>query len=117
MPAVTYQTLSGEESAESSAAIRKRILNCREVQTERFQGLEIRTNVQMRPREIKQFVKLGGESRQMLEAAMRELRFSARAYYKILKISRTIADLSRSEKIEPIHIAEAIQYRSLDRQW
>ena len=70
----------------------------------------------MRARDIKQFARLHTEGQKLIEMAMKELRLSARAYYKILKISRTIADLAASEEILPEHVAEAIQYRSLDRQ-
>ena len=71
----------------------------------------------MTARDIKSFAKPDLEGRKLLEAAMKELHLSARAYFKILKIARTIADLSEEKLISPEHIAEAIQYRSLDRQW
>jgi magnesium chelatase family protein len=117
VPALSYHTLSSEEKTESSEMIRGRILECRRLQKQRFRELDISTNAQMRARELKNFVGLEGESRALLERAMKELRLSGRAYYKILKISRTIADLDHSEKVLADHIAEAIQYRSLDRQW
>ena len=71
----------------------------------------------MRAAGIRQFAKPDAEGRKLIEMAMKELHLSARAYYKILKIARTIADLGESENIEEEHIGEAIQYRSLDRQW
>lgn len=117
VPALSYQTLASEESAESSESIRGRILECRAVQSGRFQRSGIATNAQMHPRELKQYARLEGESRKILEMAMKELRLSARAYFKILKIARTISDLAGCEQIQAEHIAEAIQYRSLDRQW
>lgn len=117
VPALSYQTLASEEATESSELIRRRILECRAIQQNRFLNTGISTNAQMRPRELKNFVRLEGESKFLLEAALKELRLSGRAYYKILKIARTIADLEGVLKIEADHIAEAIQYRSLDRQW
>jgi magnesium chelatase family protein len=71
----------------------------------------------LRLREIKKFASLDREGNQLLESAMKELRLSARAYFKVIKIARTIADLAGCEDIQAEHIAEAIQYRSLDRQW
>lgn len=71
----------------------------------------------MRPREIKQYASPDQGGQKLIEMAMKELHLSARAYYKILKIARTIADLAGCEQIQTEHIAEAIQYRSLDRQW
>jgi magnesium chelatase family protein len=74
-------------------------------------------NAFMKPKEIKLYASPDAEGKKLLEAAMKELHLSARAYYKILKISRTIADLAEEETIKDRHIAEAIQYRSLDREW
>ena len=71
----------------------------------------------MRARDLKQFARPDAGGRRLIEMAMRELRLSARAYYKILKLARTISDLAESDQIQEEHIAEAIQYRSLDRQW
>ncbi len=116
VPALTYQTLSQDIPAESSAAISQRILKCRQIQTQRFKNSPLKTNAFMRPREIKQHVCLDSECKKLLELAMKELRLSARGYYKILRITRTIADMAGSETIRPFHLAEAIQYRSLDRQ-
>lgn len=117
VPSLTYQTLAGESSAESSEKIRGRILACRARQRERFENNPSQTNAQMQVGEIKQFAKLEANGRKILEAAMKELRLSARAYFKLLKIARTISDLAACEQIKAEHIAEAIQYRSLDRQW
>ena len=117
LPAVSYHTLASDETAESSQIIRPRIVRCREVQRERYQDASFRTNALMRARELRQHARPDSEGSKLIEMAMRELHLSARAYYKILKISRTIADLEESEKIHPDHIAEAIQYRCLDKQW
>ncbi len=117
VPALSFQTLVSQEPAESSAAIRERICACRKTQRARYRARPYKTNSQMSPRDIKEFAMPDPQGRKLIEMAMKELRLSARAYYKILKISRTIADLAGTEQIQSEHIAEAIQYRSLDRQW
>ncbi len=117
VPRVPLEMLNDEECGESSEAIRQRVLSCRNIQKNRYKNQPGRVNATMRAKDIREYARPEGEGRKLLEMAMRELRLSARAYYKILKISRTIADLAESEKIEAIHLAEAIQYRSLDRQW
>ncbi|MBI4387455.1 MAG: YifB family Mg chelatase-like AAA ATPase [Candidatus Omnitrophica bacterium] len=117
LPAVEYKDLVSAQPSESSAEIKKRVIETRQRQTERFQGTKIATNAVMNPREIKKFCALNEESKKLLEAAMKELRFSARGYFKAIKIARTIADLESSESIQTEHIAEALQYRSLDRNY
>ncbi len=117
VPAVPFEILTNAEPAESSAAIRERIVRCREIQTERYKESPVKVNALMRAKDMRQFAKLNNAARRLLEMAMKELRLSARAYYKILKIARTIADLAETENIEEEHVGEAIQYRSLDRQW
>lgn len=117
VPALNYQTLASEELAESSETIRSRILACRRIQTLRYEGKIWKVNALMRAREMKHYCRPDAEGRKLIEMAMKELRLSARAYYKILKIARTIADLEEAETLSSQHIAEAIQYRSLDRQW
>lgn len=114
---LSFETLSGDDLQESSAAIRERIFHCRKIQAERFKDRPFRNNSLMRPRDLKRFASTDAEAKKLLERAMKELRFSARAYFKILKIARTIADLTSSVSITSVHIAEAIQYRSLDRNW
>ncbi len=117
VPALSFQTLTGQEPAESSADIRSRVGACRKIQRSRYRQKPYRTNCQMSPRDMKAFATPDAAGRKLIEMAMKELRLSARAYYKILKISRTIADLAACDQIQSDHIAEAIQYRSLDRQW
>lgn len=117
LPPLEYHDLTNATDAESSGEIKKRVIQARNTQTERFFGLTLRTNSEMNLREVKKFCTLKPASKHLLEHAMKELGFSARGYFKIIKIARTIADLSDSEWIEEIHIAEALQYRSLDRNY
>ncbi len=117
VPALSYQVLTSEEKAESSESIRNRVRICRGIQMSRYPNRVFQLNAYMRPKEIKQFAYPDSEGKKLLESAMKELHLSARAYYKILKIARTIADLAVSSDIKAAHIAEAIQYRSLDRGW
>ena len=114
---VPFSKLSEEQKGESSIAIRKRVTEAREIQSKRFTHLEnVHYNAQMNVKQIRTFCKLSEESKTLLKTAMEKLTLSARAYDRILKVSRTIADLNNSENISPNHIAEAIQYRSLDRE-
>lgn len=115
VPAVRYRDLTGEMPAEDSASIKERVNQAREIQRERFAGKKIYCNAQMTPRHLKKYCQIGEESKSLLEQAIDKLGLSARAYTRILKIARTIADLEALENITPAHIAEAIQYRSLDR--
>ena len=117
VPALSFQVLTSQEQAESSAMIRERICECRKVQKSRYRTRPYKTNSQMNPKDIKEFATPDLQGRKLIEMAMKELHLSARAYYKVLKISRTISDLVGCEQIQAEHIAEAIQYRSLDRQW
>jgi magnesium chelatase family protein len=116
VPAVPYKELSTEYSGERSGEIRKRVITARDIQLERFRDdRKIYSNGQMKTRHIKKYCKLKPEAQNLLEVAMHKLALSARAYTRILKLSRTIADLEVSEEIHPHHISEAIQYRTLDR--
>lgn len=113
---VPFEKLSDTRKAESSSDIRKRVSVAREIQVKRFQDFPaIHYNAQMGVKQIKEFCALDDASLQLLKTAMERLNLSARAYDRILKVSRTIADLEQSESIQPSHISEAIQYRSLDR--
>ncbi len=114
-PAVEFKELNSNERAEPSAAIRERVVAAREIQARRFMDTRTRANAGMSHAQLKQHCRLDSESTEMLRLAMSELQLSARAYDRILKVSRTIADLAGSEEIRSEHVAEAIQYRTLDR--
>lgn len=111
VPAIEYKDLASEEQGEPSAAIRARVEACRRRQLDRTGA----PNARLKPRQIKQHCKLDETGAGMLRLAMSELNLSARAYDRILKVARTIADLAGSEQIAPEHLGEAIQYRTLDR--
>ena len=114
---VPFEKLSEERKGEPSKKIRERVTQARKIQTKRFINNEnIHYNAQMNVKQIRKYCKLNQESTTMLKNAMDKLNLSARAYDRILKVSRTIADLDHKENIQPNHIAEAIQYRSLDRE-
>ena len=117
VPSVNYRELRGGAAPESSADIRKRVIQAREVQLQRFHagGERIYANAQMGSGEIRKYCELGTDSEHLLERAMVKQGLSARAHDRILKVARTISDLAGNEAIEPGHIAEAIQYRTLDR--
>ena len=115
VPAVAYKELSTDYCGEKSAEIRKRVVAARDIQLERFRGDRIYCNGQMKTRHIKKFCRLEDDALNLLETAMHKFGLSARAYTRILKLSRSIADLEASEGIRSHHIAEAIQYRTLDR--
>jgi magnesium chelatase family protein len=117
VPAVKYKELSSDIKGEPSKNIRKRVVQARKIQQERFANLShIHSNADMGTREVRQFCKIDSAGSELLKMAMTKLGLSARAYDRILKVSRTIADLEQSEKILPQYISEAIQYRSLDRE-
>ena len=114
--AVPFAQLSQMQPGEPSAAIRERVIAARKIQEERFKPYKgIHCNAQMTERMLHQFAEPDAQSLDMLRMAMERLRLSARAYSRILKVARTIADLAGSEKVESMHIAEAIGYRNLDR--
>jgi magnesium chelatase family protein len=117
VPAVKYNELSSERKGESSAEIRQRVVDARIIQQERFTKIShIHANADMGTREVRQYCKIDSAGSELLKMAMTKLGLSARAYDRILKVSRTIADLKGCEKILPQYISEAIQYRSLDRE-
>jgi magnesium chelatase family protein len=114
---VDYEQLSGKQKEESSADIRKRVNKARQKQIERFKGTNITCNAKMTSSATRQFCILTQDANALLKQSFETMGMSARAYDKILRIARTIADLEDSENIEFVHIAEAIQYRSLDRKY
>src|SRR6267142_1711242 len=119
VPAVKFRDLTGDTpaDAEDSAMIRQRVFNARERQRERFTAEGIFSNAAMTPRLIRRYCRIASEGEPMLERAMTRLGLSARAYDRILKVSRTIADLENSPDIQSTHVAEAVHYRSLDRTY
>ena len=118
VPAVKYQELSDKRIGESSEIIRERVMAAREIQSQRFTGLKgIFKNADIGTKDIRKFCQLGDDSQKIIEMAMIKMGLSARAYDRILKVARTIADLTSSENIKKEHVSEAIQYRSLDREY
>ena len=114
---VVYQKLDSNKKEETSEEIRKRVNKARKIQLERYKGQEIFSNSELSPTLIEKYCKLDKQSKRILEDAFEKLGLSARAYDRILKVARTIADLDNSENIKTHHLAEAIQYRSLDRKY
>jgi magnesium chelatase family protein len=121
VPAMDYQQLSSLEKGEGSAAIRERVVASRGVQRERFarhKGQQtVHCNANMRARDVHKHCVLEEDAQSLLKAAMADLHLSARAYDRILKVARTIADLAGAKDIAADHVAEAVQYRSLDRSY
>lgn len=123
VPRVEFEKLSGDRLGEPSEKIRKRVERARELQRERFarldrnedadnhKGTPLRVNADMGPAEVRQCCELDEAGKQLMRAAMKQMNMSARAFHRILKLARTIADLAESEKIETHHLAEAVQYR------
>jgi len=116
VPAIRFQEMASESSGEQSESIRKRVNQARKIQLERFAGKKIHSNAQMTSKHLKKYCQIDEASKRLLETAIDKLGLSARAYTRILKVARTIADLEGSEPILTPHISEAIQYRSLDRR-
>jgi magnesium chelatase family protein len=114
---VAFNELSSAQQFEKSKSIRERVVKAREIQQERYKKTDgIYANAQMSSKQLKEICAISNAGQNLLKAAMEKLNLSARAYDRILKVSRTIADLAASEDIKPEHLAEAIQYRSLDRE-
>ena len=119
VPRVDYEKLSGNKLGESSEAIRQRVQAARDIQTKRYSSVRnsntessaIICNADMRIGQVRQFCSLQPEGQSLMRAAMSQLNLSARAYHRILKLSRTIADLAGSNEIQSPHLAEALQYR------
>jgi magnesium chelatase family protein len=117
VPAVKFKELSSDTVSESSAEIRQRVVRARQIQLERLHSEKIFCNAQMTPRLIRKHCLIDSSSKSLLENVITRLGLSARAYDRILKVSRTLADLAGREKIEATDVSEAIQYRSLDRNF
>jgi magnesium chelatase family protein len=119
VPAVQYKELRGGSAAEGSSEIRARVLLARERQQLRFRkfGEKIYSNAQMTTRQIRVYCELGPDAERLLERAMQQQGLTARAHDRILKVARTIADLEGAENLSVAHLAEAIQYRTLDRSY
>ena len=114
VPAVLFQAMSALKKGESSQSIRRRVVATRDIQKERFKDkYTLHCNSQMGPKEVEKYCSLDSSSMKLLEKSVERLRLSARAYHRILKIARTIADMDKTESIQPAHIAEAIQYRRM----
>ena len=111
VPRVNYEKLTDERLGEPSEAIRGRVERAREVQRDRFAETPLSCNADMGATEVRQVCRLDETGRRLVKAAMEQLQMSARAFHRILKLARTIADLAGSERIETAHLAEAIQYR------
>jgi magnesium chelatase family protein len=116
VPAIKFREIADDTPAEPSSSIRERVTRARSVQQERFRSDGIYANAHMKPRHIRKYCKIDAGSQRLMEAAMNRLGLSARAYNRVLKVARTIADIEDSGPITIEHISEAIQYRSLDRR-
>lgn len=116
VPALRYQDLASKDAGEPSETIRQRVNQARAIQLQRFQKRNLHANAQMGANDIKRYCALNEDAEKLLENAINKLGLSARAYSRVLKVSRTIADLAGADNLDVQHIAEAIQYRSLDRR-
>ena len=117
VPALTPEEISSTSVGESSSSIRERVEHARQIQQDRFRRSNIQSNGEMSSRHLRKYCELDAASRKLLETALERLGLSARAYDRVLKVSRTIADLAGVEQIESGHVAEAIQYRALDKAY
>jgi magnesium chelatase family protein len=117
VPPVDYEELTGKVEEESSAKIKERVDKARKIQTERYKNSKTNCNARLTDAEFQQYCVITDEAAELLKSAFETMGLSARAYNRILKVARTIADLDASEKIEIAHVAEAVQYRSLDRKY
>jgi magnesium chelatase family protein len=116
VPAVKFRDITAKRTGEHSASIRERVVAARRIQQKRFTGRRVTCNARMGSRELKEFCTISDESLELLKLAMQEMNLSARAYDRILKVARTIADLAAADRISSDHLSEAVQFRSLDRQ-
>ncbi len=111
MPRIDYEQLADRRSGERSDDVRGRVEHARAIQARRFAGTEKLTNADMGPKEVQKFARLDEAGEQLVRMAVRQLSLSARAYHRVLKLARTIADLAGVEHIRSEHVAEALQYR------
>jgi magnesium chelatase family protein len=116
VPPVRFRDLSSVEKGQTSSGLLERINKARSIQKERFKRMKIHINASMNSRQIRKFCVLDQESNDLMETAMEKFGLSARAHSRVLKIARTIADLEEVPDIKSAHVAEAIQYRTLDRR-
>lgn len=114
VPAVKVDKLTRQEQAEPSTKIQSRVQKARNIQEKRFKGLSIKSNAEMSSKQMKKYCNLDGQSILLLKQAISKLNLSARAFHRVVKISRTIADLNESLQIKSKHVAEALQYRPSD---
>ncbi|MBI4286264.1 MAG: ATP-binding protein, partial [Chloroflexi bacterium] len=111
VPHIDYEKLADERLGEASAKVRDRVTAARSVQLSRFAGTKLMCNAEMTPAEVRQCCQIEDAAQSLLKAAMKQLYLSARAFHRILKLGRTIADMEKAEVIKAHHIAEALQYR------
>src|SRR5690606_38297859 len=111
VPHIEYEKLSDDRLGEESSKVQQRVMAAREMQINRFKGTGLLTNAEMAPAEVREFCKTEDAARSLLKSAMKQLYLSARAFHRILKLARTIADLDSADIIKAHHLAEAIQYR------
>ena len=117
VPPVDFQQLAAKQPGENSAAIRIRVNAARQIQQQRFAGTGIASNARIPAGKLREFCPLTDDARRLLQGAFERMGLSARAYDRLLKVARTIADLDGSPLLEVNHVAEAVQYRSLDRKY
>jgi len=115
VPPVEIEEITSDIPAESSEEIRKRVEKVRMLQYERYKGKKIYTNAQLSSKLIKEFCPMTDEAKRLLKISVEKMSFSARAYDRIIKVARTIADMDNKEIIDSVHISEAVQYRSIDK--
>lgn len=117
VPAVKYAELANETTGEPSAHVQERVERARQIQHQRFADTGIHANANMESKQIREYCQIDSQAQDLLRVAINQLGLSARAYDRILKVARTIADLDENPHIEAVHVSEAIQYRSLDRSF